>query len=99
LSLSLRQRIFARCVLRDAAGRLTDLGEPRDLAEEDATEFAQVGRGARAATMVSRSATLSARIVVWRLYAVSAVGEVWVVDEAGELEDGGVADRDAGEMH
>jgi hypothetical protein len=49
--------------------------------------------------MVSRSATLSARIVVWRLYAVSAVGEVWVVDEAGELEDGGVADRDAGEMH
>ena len=69
--------------------RQTFLAEPRHVAQQHASELGEfVGGSSSAARIVVLSGIVSASTFVPRPYAVSSVGEVWVVDEAGELEDG-----------
>jgi hypothetical protein len=72
-----------------------------ELAQQDAAELFEAGgrvveRGDDRLAFVDLEGQYARLAVVCGL---QLVGEVRVVDEPGELEDGVVADRDAGELH
>ena len=101
-----RRRGVQTQVWGDALRRRRPLGEslgsePRQLAQQHAAEFCELGRcvlerGQNRRPFGDRQGEdFGAAAVVL----VELGGEVGVVDEAGELEDGSVSDRNAGELH
>ena len=97
------RRGHVRTISRPPSTRLGEpfRSQPRQLSEQHAAKLREVSRWVLKRGEDRRPLGDRER-EHFRLAAVcglKAVGEVWVVDEAGELEDGSVYDRNAGGLH